>query len=91
MCLLACILLFALRFAFHNHDAHTCTHTRAHTHTHTHTHRLLKLMHEMFDPQNVNWSHEDQKIEICVDSNKAWLDPAIMLVGYQPEAPQKST
>ena len=46
----------------------------------------------MFDPQNMNWSHEDRKkIEICVDSNKALLDPAIMLVGYQPGAPQKST
>jgi len=43
--------------------------------------RLLKLMREMFGPQNVNWSHEDQeKIEICVDSNKALLDPTTMAV-----------
>ena len=52
-----------------------------HTHTHTHTHRLLKLMREMFGPQNANWSREDQeKIEICVDSNTALLDPATLVV-----------
>ena len=45
-----------------------------------HTHRLLKLMREMFGPQNANWSREDQeKIEICVDSNTALLDPATLV------------
>ena len=49
----------------------------------------LKLMREMFSPQNVNWSHEDrEKIEICINSNKALLDPAIMMVGYQPRVPK---
>ena len=49
----------------------------------------LKLMREMFGPQNVNWSHEDwEKIEICINSNKALLDPAIMMVGYQPRVPK---
>ena len=59
---------------------HARTHTCTHTHTHTHTHRLLKLMREMFGPQNANWSREDQeKIEICVDSNTALLDPATLV------------
>ena len=49
----------------------------------------LKLMREIFGPQNVNWSHEDrEKIEICINSNKALLDPAIMMVGYQPRVPK---
>lgn len=43
--------------------------------------RLLRLMREMFGPQNVNWSLEhDNKIEICVDSGKAVLDPKSLVV-----------
>ena len=78
----ACTLCFTLSHTHTHTHAHTRTHTHTHTHTntHTHTHRLLKLMREMFGPQNVNWSHEDQeKIEICVDSNKALLDPTTMV------------
>lgn len=38
--------------------------------------RLLHLMEEMFGPQNVNWSHgEDKKIEIWVNSVQALVDP----------------
>ena len=66
-------------YSFHNLDTVTQYYIQTHTCTHTHTQRLLKLMREMFGPQNVNWSCEDQsKIEICVDSNKALLDPATM-------------
>ena len=43
--------------------------------------RLLRLMSEMFGPQNVNWSLEgDNKIEIHVDSGKAVLDPKSLSV-----------
>ena len=44
--------------------------------------RLLRLMREMFGPQNVNWSleHDNKKIDICVDSGKAVLDPKSLVV-----------
>ena len=38
--------------------------------------RLLKLMREMFGPQNANWSKErEDLIEVTVDSCTALLDP----------------
>ena len=38
--------------------------------------RLLKLMREMFGPQNVNWWKEDQeKISVKADQHTAILDP----------------
>ena len=38
--------------------------------------RLLRLLREMFGPQNVNWSREEsERIEVCVDSSVALLDP----------------
>lgn len=45
--------------------------------------RLLKLMREMFGPQNVNWSKEEgSKIEIVVDAAKAVLDPLTLVRPY---------
>ena len=38
--------------------------------------RLLKLMREMFGPQNANWWKEDQeKIAVQADQHTAILDP----------------
>lgn len=43
--------------------------------------RLFRLMREMFGAQNVNWCPEDnKKIEICVDSGQAVLDPTSLVV-----------
>lgn len=51
--------------------------------------RLLRLMSEMFGPQNVNWSLEgDNKIEIHVNSGRAVLDPKSLLVESSDEGLQ---
>lgn len=51
--------------------------------------RLLRLMSEMFGPQNVNWSLEgDDKIEIHVNSGKAVLDPQSLSVESADEGLQ---
>ncbi|KAL5480128.1 hypothetical protein EMCRGX_G023750 [Ephydatia muelleri] len=51
--------------------------------------RLLKLMREMFGPQNVNWSKEEgSKIEIVVDAAKAVLDPLTLTVECEDESLQ---
>ena len=41
--------------------------------------RLLKLMREMFGVENVNWSREEEKIEIIVDSNSAVLNTSTLV------------
>ncbi len=48
--------------------------------------RLLRLMREMFGPQNVNWCLQDNsKIEILSDSKKALLDPCTLTVETSDE------
>ena len=44
--------------------------------------RLLKLMREMFGPQNANWSKErEDMIEVTMDSCTALLDPHTLVSG----------
>ena len=43
--------------------------------------KLLRLMREMFGLQNVTWClEESDKIEITVDSGRALVDPATLVV-----------
>ena len=48
--------------------------------------RLLRLMREMFGSQNAKWCHEEpSRIEICVDSGRAVVDPHSLVVETKDE------